>query len=141
MAPPEVSMHRPYTIQEIRSRTYKTRDAWWTVLLVDPLASRLVQFTAGYRWVTPNRLSLAAFVLGLAAAYSFLQADRWWLVAGGLLFHLAFVVDCMDGKIARLNGTGSVFGVWLDFMLDQVRVVICIVALVVGQYAATSDER
>ena len=134
-------MHRPYTIQEIRSRTYKTRDAWWTVLLVDPLASRLVQFTAGYRWVTPNRLSLAAFGLGLAAAACFLQADRWWLVAGGLLFHLAFVVDCMDGKIARLNGTGSIFGVWLDFMLDQVRVVICIVALTAGQYSATSDER
>jgi phosphatidylglycerophosphate synthase len=134
-------MRRPYTIQEIRSRTYKTRDAWWTVLLVDPLASRLVQFTAGYRWVTPNRLSFAAFGLGRAAAACFLLADRWWLVAGGVLFHLAFVVDCMDGKIARLNGTGSIFGGWLDFMLDQLRVVICIVALTAGQYAATADER
>ncbi|HEU5107358.1 MAG TPA: CDP-alcohol phosphatidyltransferase family protein [Micromonosporaceae bacterium] len=134
-------MHRPYTIQEIRSRTYKTRDAWWTVLLVDPLASRLVQLTAGYRWVTPNRLSLAAFALGVASAACFAQADRWWLVAGGLLFHLAFVVDCMDGKIARLNGTGSVFGVWLDFMLDQLRVMICTLALAGGLYAATDQIR
>jgi phosphatidylglycerophosphate synthase len=28
-------------------------------------------------------------------------------VAGAVLFHLSFVIDCMDGKIARLNGTGS----------------------------------
>jgi phosphatidylglycerophosphate synthase len=134
-------MRNRYTIHEVRSRTYKSRDAWWTVLLVDPLASRLVQLTAGYRWVTPNRLTFAAFGIGLAAAACFAQAGRWWLVAGALLFHLSFVVDCMDGKIARLNGTGSMFGVWLDFSLDQIRVVICTAALVAGQFAATSDAR
>lgn len=129
------------TIQEIRSRTYKTRDAWWTVLLVDPLAARLVQLVAPYRSITPNRLTFLAFALGLGSAACFLRADTTGLIAGALLFHLSFVVDCMDGKIARLNGTGSVFGVWLDFTLDQVRVVICTIALMAGQYAASSDVR
>jgi phosphatidylglycerophosphate synthase len=132
-------MAQRYTIEEIRSRTYKTRDAWWTVLLVDPLASRLVQFCAPYRWITPNRLTLTAFALGLASAACFALADYRWLVAGALLFHLSFVVDCMDGKIARLNGNGSVFGVWLDFIFDQLRVVICTIALMAGQYAATGE--
>lgn len=132
-------MRTPFTIAEIRSRTYKSRDAWWTVILVDPLASRLVQLTAGYRWITPNRLTVLAFLLGLGSAACFLQADYPWLVAGAVLFHLSFVVDCMDGKIARLNGTGSVFGMWLDFIFDQLRVVICTIALMAGQYAATDN--
>jgi phosphatidylglycerophosphate synthase len=134
-------MRSRHSIEEIRRRTYKSRDAWWTVVLVDPLASRLVQLTAGYRWITPNRLTFTAFVLGLGSAACFARADHGWLIAGALLFHLSFVVDCMDGKIARLNGTGSVFGVWLDFTLDQLRVVICAVALMAGQYAATDDLR
>jgi phosphatidylglycerophosphate synthase len=124
-------------LREIRDRTYKKRDAWWTVLLVDPLAVRLVRLVAPYRRITPNLLSALAFVLGLAAAWCFAMADRWWLVAGAVLFHLSFMVDCMDGKIARLNGTGSMFGAWFDFIFDRVRVVICAVALMGGQYAAT----
>jgi len=126
-------------LREIRDRTYKSRDAWWTVLLVDPIAVRLVRLVAPYRWITPNLLSGLAFVLGLAAAWCFAMADRWWLVAGAVLFHLGFVVDCMDGKIARLNGTGSMFGAWFDFIFDRVRVVICAVALMAGQYAATGN--
>jgi phosphatidylglycerophosphate synthase len=126
-------------VAEIRDRTYKQRDAWWTVLLVDPLAVHLVRFVAPYRWITPNLLSFVAFLFGLGAAACFATGERWWLVAGALLFHLSFVVDCMDGKVARLNGTGTMFGVWFDFIFDRVRVVLCAVALMGGQYARTGD--
>ncbi|WP_063775523.1 MULTISPECIES: CDP-alcohol phosphatidyltransferase family protein [Actinoplanes] len=128
------------TLQEIRERTYKPVDAWWTVLLVDPLASRLVRQVAPYRWITPNVLTLIATILGTGAAVSFAIGDRWWLVAGGILFHLSFVVDCMDGKIARLNGTGTIFGQWLDFVLDRVRVFFIALALFGGQYAKTGND-
>jgi phosphatidylglycerophosphate synthase len=127
------------TLQDIRERTYKSRDAWWTVLLVDPVAVHLVRLVAPYRWITPNVLSGLAFVLGVGAAACFALQDRWWLVAGAVLFHLSFVVDCMDGKIARLNGTGSMFGQWFDFIFDRLRVVLCAVALMGGQYARTGD--
>ena len=126
-------------LHDIRERTYKQRDAWWTVLLVDPFAVRLVRLVAPYRWITPNLLSGLAFVLGIGSAYCFAMQERWWLVAGAVLFHLSFVVDCMDGKIARLNGTGSMFGQWFDFIFDRLRVVLCAVALMGGQYDRTGD--
>jgi hypothetical protein len=132
-------MPQRFTLDEVRARTYKDRDAWWTVWLVDPLAARLVRLVAPYRVVTPNRLTAAALLLGLAAAGTFAQRSVPWLVAGAVLFHLSFVLDCMDGKIARLNGTGSIFGVWLDFVLDRVKVLICAVALFGGQFAETGD--
>jgi phosphatidylglycerophosphate synthase len=127
------------TLQEIRERTYKPVDAWWTVLLVDPLASRLVRVVAPYRWITPNVLTLIATVIGVGAMVCFATGERWGLIAGALLFHLSFVVDCMDGKIARLNGTGTIFGQWLDFVLDRIRVFFCAVALFGGQYVQTEN--
>lgn len=120
--------------------TYKARDSWWTVLLVDPVAGRLVRATAPYRWVTPNRLTAVAFLLGLGAAAAFLAGAPGWLVAGALLYHLGFILDCMDGKIARLHGTGTIFGSWLDFFLDRVRVVLCAVALLAGQWRQTGAD-
>ena len=130
-----------HTLAEIRARTYKSLDAWWTVLLVDPLAGRLVCRIAGHRWATPNRLTALATVLSLAAAACFAGQGRGWLIAGALLFHLGFVADCMDGKIARLTGTGSLFGAWFDFMSDRLRAVLCAAALMGGQYARTGQAR
>jgi phosphatidylglycerophosphate synthase len=127
------------SLAEIRERTYKDRDAWWTVWLVDPLASRLVRLVSPWRAVTPNRVTSGAFLLGIAAAACFSQQSRLWLIAGAALFHLSFVLDCMDGKIARLNGTGSVFGAWLDYVFDRLRVLVCTVALMGGQFARTQD--
>lgn len=134
------------SIEDVRAATYKPKDSWWTVFLVDPYASRLVRLVAGYRWVTPNRLTALGTVLGMGAAACFAAggwaggdglAQRWWLLAGAALFHLSFVVDCMDGKLARLQDSGSVFGLWLDYIIDRFKVLICGLALMGGLYRDT----
>lgn len=130
-------MNPSFTMDDVRTRTYKARDAWWTVFLVDPLAGRLVRFTANRTSLTPNGLSCGALALGLGAAWCFWAAGWEWLVAGAVLYHLSFVLDCMDGKIARLKGTGTVFGSWLDYVFDRVRVLICALALTGGRFEAT----
>ncbi|MBX6769470.1 MAG: CDP-alcohol phosphatidyltransferase family protein [Actinomadura rubrobrunea] len=128
-----------FTLADVRERTYKARDAWWTVLLVDPLASRLVRFTANRTNISPNQLTVGALILGLGAGACYAVAEWQFLLLGALLYHLSFTLDCMDGKIARLKGTGSVFGAWLDYIFDRVRVLACAVALMGGQYAATGN--
>jgi phosphatidylglycerophosphate synthase len=125
------------TLAELRAVTYKKRDSWWTVLLVDPLAIHLVRLADRLRWVTPNRITLLAFVLGFGVAGCFLAADPVWLVTGAVLYHVTFILDCVDGKLARWQKSGSVIGGWLDFTLDQVRLVMCAIALLGGQYLAT----
>ncbi|MDP9798978.1 phosphatidylglycerophosphate synthase [Catenuloplanes nepalensis] len=129
-----------FTTGQVRA-TLKDRDAWWTVLLVDPLATPAVRRVARYRWVTPNRITFAAFLLGLAAAAAFWQATWGALAVGALLFHLSFVLDCMDGKVARLRGNGSAFGAWLDFIGDRIKDLTCTAGLFGGQWATTGDDR
>ncbi|MCC5580728.1 CDP-alcohol phosphatidyltransferase family protein [Microtetraspora sp. AC03309] len=129
-----------FTLDDVRSQTYKARDAWWTVFLVDPLAGRLVLGTANRTSITPNQITWGAFLLGLGSAGCFLTADRPWLIVGAALYHLSFVLDCMDGKIARLKGTGTVLGGWLDYVFDRIRVLTCALALMWGQFQATGQE-
>ncbi|WP_221358099.1 CDP-alcohol phosphatidyltransferase family protein [Streptomyces beigongshangae] len=126
-------------LAEVRRITEKKRDAWWTVLLVDPVATPLVRLTAKYTRVTPNQITWGAFLLGLVSAACFAFGDWRWLIAGAFVYHLSFVLDCMDGKVARLTGQGSVFGAWLDFVFDRIRVAVCGVALMAGQYDRTGE--
>jgi phosphatidylglycerophosphate synthase len=127
------------SLAELRAATYKPRDSWWTVLLTDPVAIRLVRVSVPHRWITPNRVTLLAFLTGLGAAACFLQGTRGWLIAGALIFQLSFVLDCVDGKIARWNRTGSILGSWLDFGLDQVRLAVCVLALFGGVFRVTHN--
>lgn len=126
-------------LAEVRRITEKKRDAWWTVILVDPVATPLVRWIARYTRATPNQLTWGAFLVGLGSAACFAQGDWRWLLLGAVLYHVSFIFDCMDGKLARLTGTGSVFGAWLDFVFDRIRVLVCSVALMGGQYARTDD--
>ncbi|WP_067963977.1 CDP-alcohol phosphatidyltransferase family protein [Nocardiopsis trehalosi] len=128
-----------FTLADVRERTYKSRDAWWTVFLVDPLAARLVVWTANRTNITPNQITFGAGVLGLGSVVCFALGSWPWLVAGALLFHLSFVLDCMDGKIARLKHNGSVFGAWVDFVFDRIRFFGCMLALFIGQWAVTGE--
>ncbi|MDH2423869.1 CDP-alcohol phosphatidyltransferase family protein [Sphaerisporangium sp. TRM90804] len=116
--------------------TLKRRDSWWTVFLVDPLACRVALVVANRTEITPNGLTRFSLVLGMASAACF-AAGR--LALGAALFYLSFMIDCVDGKIARLKGTGTPFGLWLDYVGDRIRVVCCAAGIAYGQYAATGE--
>lgn len=124
-----------FTLDDILA-TRKPRDSWWTVFMVDPLACRLALLVANHTSITPNGLTRLSMVIGIASAAAFAEG---MLVAGALLFYLSFTVDCMDGKIARLKGTGTPFGLWLDYVGDRVRVVCCAFGWGFGEYSRTGD--
>lgn len=117
----------------------KRRDAWWTVLLTDPIAIPAVRWVANHSRVTPSQITSLAFLVGMCSAVCLAQGDWPFLAAGALLFQLSFVLDCMDGKLARLKGNGTVFGVWVDFIFDQIRFLACALALLVGRYLQTGQ--
>ncbi|WP_084961694.1 CDP-alcohol phosphatidyltransferase family protein [Thermoactinospora rubra] len=125
-----------YSLADVQA-TRKRQDAWWTVYMVDPIACRLALVAANRTRLTPNAITAASMVLGLLAAVCFAAGQ---LAAGAIVFYFSFLVDCVDGKIARLKGTGTPFGVWLDFIGDRVREMCCAAGLAYGQYAATGND-
>lgn len=124
---------RSYSLDDVRA-TRKRRDSWWTVFMVDPVACRVALFVANRTEITPNALTRFSLILGMVSAGSF-AANH--LMLGAVLFYVSFMIDCVDGKIARLKGTGTPFGLWLDYVGDRIRVVCCAFGIAYGQYAAT----
>ncbi|HVM36357.1 MAG TPA: CDP-alcohol phosphatidyltransferase family protein [Actinomycetota bacterium] len=96
----------------------KKRDYWWTVLATDPVALPAARFLARRRWLTPDQVTALALLTGLSTGVLFATGTRWGLVAGGLVFYGAFVLDCIDGKLARALGVTSPRGEALDHLAD-----------------------
>jgi phosphatidylglycerophosphate synthase len=103
--------------QELERRlSYQPLGHYWSLGPARAIA-RTLQPTR----VRPNAVTLAAACLMLAAAGAVALAP-WGLwaraaVAGALA--LALVLDTADGHLARLQGTASEFGRWLDGYLDE----------------------
>lgn len=56
------------------------------------------------------------------------------LLWGGLLFWFAWILDCTDGKLARLTGKFSDFGGKFDPIIDLIRKLLALAALSWGTY-------
>src|SRR4051794_38049968 len=66
--------------------------------------------------ITPNRVTVIAFAVVVAAAASFSVGSP---VAAALLVALASVLDGSDGEVARLTHRSSPYGAFLDSVLDR----------------------
>jgi phosphatidylglycerophosphate synthase len=100
----------------IRRRTYQPIGRYWALGPARWIAERLAPTR-----IRPNAVTIAsaALVLGasaLVASGGPAWASRWlasiWLAVG-------LVLDTTDGHLARLQGTTSEFGRWLDANLDE----------------------
>lgn len=79
--------------------------------LSEPLA-RLLAPTS----LTPNQVSLGAFLIALGAFGSFALGQP---IAAGLLIQTSSILDGVDGDLARLQGRASPFGAVFDATLDR----------------------
>jgi phosphatidylglycerophosphate synthase len=98
----------------------------WTRFTVDPLATPLARWLARSRHVTPNRVTGVAILLAVGSAASFALGQ---FQLGGVLFILRFFVDCLDGKVARAQGTSSTRGAVLDLAADVGGIALVVAAL------------
>ena len=85
-----------------------------------------------FGWLQPNHLTWASLVVALVAATIACTADRSsplsWLSVGGLM-GLAFLLDGLDGQLARQRGQSSPAGDLLDHTLDRIVDAALLVAL------------
>jgi phosphatidylglycerophosphate synthase len=98
----------------------KKRDYWWTVIAVDPLAVPAVRWLARHGALTPDQVTWLALVVALPIGVAF-ASGRVGLIVGALLFYVAFLLDCIDGKLARAVGSSSPKGKTLDNLADGAR--------------------
>jgi len=64
--------------------------------------------------VTPNQITVVWILLGLAADVGVGFSQYWIRVAAAAIFQLSYILDYVDGEVARLQGRTSKRGLFLD---------------------------
>jgi phosphatidylglycerophosphate synthase len=130
-------------VADIYRSSRKRKDInWFTRNVARPPAAVLVYLLRGTP-ITPNQVTfLATAVCVGAAAIIALTPGSWtWLVVGALVFELSFVLDCVDGMLARLRKHASPVGHLLDFLMDELKATLVYGAVAIRLWQETGDER
>jgi len=86
----------------------------WLDHRLDPYLTMLAASSG--RVLNPNYLTLTGLIVNGGAA--FLLAIGWWK-AGGVTILAAGLFDLMDGAVARSQGKVTLFGSFLDSLIDR----------------------
>jgi len=129
--PADVSVARDL----LRRSLHKKSDGPVSRYLNRPISTRLSIALAPFR-LSPDLVSLVALLLGVAAA---MLLGLGHGVVGGILVHLASVIDGVDGEIARLHLRARPSGAFLDGLLDRVGDAAILAGLGVWALAGSSD--
>lgn len=109
------------TIAETYRLTRKVPDFAWNLYVCRPIAAVVVHALSGSR-VTPNQVTLLAFVVAMASSVLLLALPGHAGIAIAVaVFELSYVLDCADGMLARLRNEQSIEGHHLDFLMDEIK--------------------
>lgn len=111
----------------------------WYMRVVNRRLGRLIAACAAQTRATPNHMTAASFVAFLAGAGLLVSVEPGvtMAIASMLLLQLGFAFDSADGQLARLRGTGSAAGEWLDHVVDSGRHLLFHLAVLIGLYRFT----
>jgi archaetidylinositol phosphate synthase len=84
--------------------------------------------------LTPNNVSLIGLVLAIFSAfvYTVTQSQPLWILLATILFLASGFCDALDGVIARIYHQTSVFGGFLDSLLDRYADVVVYAGVIIG---------
>ncbi|KRF39288.1 DUF5941 domain-containing protein [Terrabacter sp. Soil810] len=105
--------------QRLRAAS-RGNDGVFSTHAIRPLSRRLTAYGLGRGW-TPNVVTFASLLLGLAACALAAVDTRWTWVLAAVLLQASLVVDCVDGEIARFTRRYSPLGGWLDAVSDRIK--------------------
>jgi phosphatidylglycerophosphate synthase len=116
-------------IRRIYRQSLKPADSYFNLYLARPLAAPFVALFARTR-VTPNQITFLSIVVAALAMVPLVALPGplgLWLGVAGI--ELAYVLDCVDGQLARVTGRTSAVGGELDFLMDELKAYLLVAAI------------
>ncbi|MGW4497931.1 DUF5941 domain-containing protein [Micromonospora sp. NPDC004336] len=98
----------------------KERDDFFTTFFVSTWSPYVTKASAKLG-LGPTAVTMISVAFAVAAAVLFGVGGRPALIAGAVLLYLGFVLDCVDGQLARYTRHFSAWGGWLDTMADRAK--------------------
>lgn len=111
----------------------------WGDLWYPKVANTLLIPASRLASLTPNHLTVISLGLYGTAAGLIVVGGAWCFVAA-VLFPVSYVIDCLDGQLARYTGQASAIGDYLDKTLDVLKIFIINAAMAIAAYDLTGKS-
>ena len=111
----------------------------WGDLWYPRLANRLLIPASRLVSLTPTHVTVISFGLYSVAGGLIVVGGAWSILAAVLL-PVSYVLDCLDGQLARYTGRTSPIGDYLDKTLDVLKIFIINAAMGVAAYDLTGES-
>jgi phosphatidylglycerophosphate synthase len=98
----------------------KEKDDFFTTYAVSTWSPIVTKWCARLG-LSPSGVTALSVLFAGGAALAFWQASRPAMITGAVLLYLGFVLDCVDGQLARYTRRFGAFGGWLDTMADRAK--------------------
>ncbi|PCI37616.1 MAG: hypothetical protein COB53_05915 [Elusimicrobia bacterium] len=126
--------------RKLLEATYQPREEWWSRVFASPVAHWLLCLVADWKTITPNRLTVASFLLVLIVAALILTGSPAEIRLAAILLQVAYIFDCMDGQLARYRKQTSDLGAFLDKSLDFLKIAFLVFALSMEAFHRSQSE-
>jgi phosphatidylglycerophosphate synthase len=122
-------------------RTRKPRDILWNRFVARPLAAVLLVPLARTN-VTPNQVTFSTLFVFVAGAAMLALCPGWGALVGAVaILELSYILDCVDGQLARWKGLSSPVGAHLDFLMDEIKAFLLVAAVAIRLWRGSQDAR
>lgn len=111
----------------------------WADLFFPKIANKFIPVALQIHWLTPNHVTLLSFILYTFASLLLFIPLPYNLYLSVFLFPFAYILDCLDGQLARVKHLTSPLGDYLDKTLDVLKVYILTLSLAFAQFLKTED--
>jgi len=115
-------------------KTFKPREEWWSRVFATPIANLVLTGIADWSFITPNRLTILSFILTILSAAIILLGSSKSLFVAGIILQIAYIIDCMDGQLARYRQSVSRIGSFLDKLSDYIKFPVVLLGLTLEAY-------
>ena len=115
---PDHSPMREHRIEKCLKPDSQTIGNWMARRISRPMALRVTRVIAPLR-IPADLMTCFAWATGLAAAVAFAFGQPWGWLAGAILLQLWYLLDHVDGQLARLYETESLDGAGLDYLMHH----------------------
>ena len=117
----------------------KKKDGWWASKFSGPIANIFLYFIADQKWITPNCVTSSSLFLCLATGVLLSTGMPQLLIVSAVLVQLVFILDCLDGQLARYRNESSNFGAWYDRITDRVKDFLIYFSIAWGHFRIYQD--
>jgi len=122
---------KKYTYTEVKETRTQRQNTAVASLFYWRFSTGLTYILARFN-TSANQVTILSSLFAILAAVIFVVGDYPTIIWGGIVSLFLFILDMVDGEIARLRGEASTFGLWVDHIFGEASQILVYVGIALG---------